>query len=161
MQYSLLPPLSATKWNPCLLSIRNRVFYVSPQSPSNNVDVMENPYANFTSFQTGKRTVKFALFFIHSRFRIEPSSAYLIDCYITKHIQFNIITLFISRSGRIYRNSGKIILDWEKIENLASLYSWKEEINFCFFITVWRLHKIHNNFAISTVISHDSWWNKN
>lgn len=33
------------------------------KSPSNNVDVMGNSYANFASFQMGKRAVKFALFF--------------------------------------------------------------------------------------------------
>lgn len=85
MQYSL--PLSAVKWNSCFSSIRNRAFCVSPQSLSNNVDVTRNPHANFASFQMGKPTMKFALFY-SSRLPdfAELSSAHLIDCYITSTV---------------------------------------------------------------------------
>lgn len=52
-------------------------FMYLPQSPSNNVDVrMRNPYANFASFQTGKRAVKKNLHFsIHPGFRFQLSSS--------------------------------------------------------------------------------------
>lgn len=63
IEYSLLSLLSAAKWNFCLSMIKNRVFCISPQGLSNNVDVTRNPYANFASFQTGKRAMKFALFY--------------------------------------------------------------------------------------------------